>query len=82
MDLVCIDLPHELTRLNAARRNSLVQAQHLDIAFALAAASERTTLTARPQDERLVAFSSDQNFLYVRHDVVIQSALPNNQEHD
>jgi hypothetical protein len=75
VDLFSIDLANNLTSLNAGGGNCLVEAQHFDLPLALRATAECTAFTARPQNESLVAFRSDNYFLCVRHDVVLQSAL-------
>ena len=75
VDLFPVDLANKLTRLNAARRNCQIETQQFDLSITLAAAAKRTALAVRLQNESLLALGSDHNFLYVRHDVVLQSAL-------
>ena len=75
VDLFPLDLANKLARLNAARRNCQIETQQFDLSITLAAAAKGTALTVRLQNESLVALRSDNNFLYVRHDVVLQSAL-------
>jgi len=80
VDLFPLDLANKLTRLNAARRNCQIETQQFDLSITLAAAAKCTALTVRLQNESLVALRSDNNFLYVRHDVVLQSALTENKQ--